>query len=191
MRLAGLTALLMLGVVACDSAEGGRDKHGEPAAEATTAALPVLSLEGAEVKGGAFRLRDLRGEVVVLVFQRGVRCGLCRERLRSLSRYRSEYERLGARVVAVVPGPAEAWEAVADELDLTVPIIAVNRSTLERWGAWPPGAAAPLPAAFIIDESGRIEYRHVGVSAADRVGDLVLLAIVRRMPRGDGAGGTP
>ncbi len=181
MRFAGLILTLLLGAAACGVAEGeSRIVRGERLAGAASASLPAPPLEGVALDGGAFRLVDLRGDVVVLVFHRGPYCGICQQRLRVLAAHRSDYDDLDARVVAVVHGPRDDWAELADELDLEVPVVVVDRPLLERWGVWPRGESAPRPAAFVVDELGRIRFRHVGATAADRVGDLVLLAVARR-----------
>ncbi|HEX7119222.1 MAG TPA: redoxin domain-containing protein [Longimicrobiales bacterium] len=182
MRLAGLAVSLILFVTGCGVAEGGsRPDQARPGAADPAAARPAPPLEGTELGGSRFRLSEHRGEIVVLVFNRGPYCGICRERLRALTSNASRYEALDARVFAVVHGPEDAWADIVDENDVEVPVVVVDRRTLERWGVWPRGATAPRPAAFVVDRRGRIRFRHVGATAADRVGDVVLLAATREV----------
>ncbi|HEX6938994.1 MAG TPA: peroxiredoxin family protein [Longimicrobiales bacterium] len=182
MRLAGLSSILVLLATACGVAEGG-SRPGRKAFQADdpTAGRPAQPLEGVTLDGGRFRLSEHRGDIVVLVFHRGPHCGICRERLRALASNAPRYAALDARVVAVVPGPADAWADIVDADDIEIPVVVADRRTLERWGVWRRGAALPDPAAFVVDPRGRIRYRHVGTTAADRVGDIVLLAAARRV----------
>src|SRR5690606_162710 len=176
------TALALVLIAACGVAQGGDQAAGQ--AEGRQAAAPAL--EGKKVDGGDFSLDELRGKNVVVVFYRGLYCGLCRERLRHQAMYRDAYEALGARTIAVVPGAAAGWREFADSIDADFPIIVVDRATLQRWGTWPAGERAPQPAVYIVDDEGRIRFRHVGRTAADRVSDPVLLAEVRRPRRPSG-----
>lgn len=135
---------------------------------------------GGSARGDGFSIEDVRGEPTVLVFYRSGDCGLCRDRLRALDAHVDDYADLGYRVVAVSADPPDAIERVRDELGLGLEIVHADRATLARWGVWPDEAAAPLPAAFVLDAAGRVRFRHIGVSAADRVSDVVLLAVAAR-----------
>src|SRR5690606_41358089 len=94
---------------------------------------------------------------------------------------RDAYQRAGARIIAGTPDPPEVARRTAEALGLGVPIVSAERATLEQWGVWPIGEHAPRPAAIVVDRDGRIRFRHVGRTAADRTHDADLLAVLRRL----------
>lgn len=145
-------------------------------------AFPLApGLRGVDSRGGAFSLAALRGDAVVLLFYRSDSCPLCRERLAAADAHRDAYQRAGARIIAVTPDPPEVARRTAEALGLGVPIVSAERATLEQWGVWPIGEHAPRPAAIVVDRDGRIRFRHVGRTAADRTHDADLLAVLRRL----------
>ena len=176
MRITFLVFLGAFAAIGCGAGEGTRAPDA-PRAQA----VPAPPLVGTLADGGAFRLDELRGDPVVLVFYRGSFCALCRQRLRALDEHIGAYRRLGARVVAVTLDDAETAKATADELDLDLPLISVDRATFDAWGLWPADEAWPRPAAFVLDASGAVRFGHVGLNAADRVEDVVLLAVLGRL----------
>jgi peroxiredoxin len=156
---------------------GMQVRGGSPAGvEPTTAGAPTL--QGRESGGGDFSLRDLIGTPAVLVFYRGGHCPLCLQRLGALEAHAAAYERAGARVVAVTGESLDAARNTADEVGGGVRIVAVDEATLRRWGVWPEGAPAPMPAEFVLDENGAVLFGHVGRSAAESAGDVALLGVL-------------
>ncbi|HEX7090716.1 MAG TPA: peroxiredoxin family protein [Longimicrobiales bacterium] len=176
--------LLFLGIASCQAghSDEARAPAGEPRSADVAAAYPLApELRGIDSRGGSFSLEALRGGAVVLVFYRSDACPLCRERLAALGAHREAYESVGARVVAITPDPPDVAQRTAAELGLSLPVVSVDRAVLERWGIWPPAEPAPRPAAVVIDRDGRIRFRHLGRTAADRASDLQLLAVLDRI----------
>ncbi len=173
--------LLGLALAGCGRApaveDGGGAAPGAPAA--SRAAAP--SLEGVTDGGGRFTLAGLRGAPVVLIFYRGAFCGICVERLAAAQRYRADYEAAGAKLVAVTPEPADSLPGTRKRLDIDFPLVSVPPATLQRWGVWREGEPAPRPAEFVVDGRGAVRFGHVGRTAADRVSDETLLAVVRAL----------
>jgi len=176
--------LLFLGIVACQAghSDEGRAPVGGPRSADVAAEYPLApDLRGIDSRGGSFALEALRGAAVVLVFYRSHACPLCRERLAALAAHLDAYTSAGARVVAITPDPPDIAQRTAAELGLSLPVVSVDRAVLERWGVWPPTEEAPRPAAVVLDRDGRIRFRHLGRTAADRASDLQLLAVLERM----------
>jgi peroxiredoxin len=148
-----------------------------PAADASAARTPALT--GTKAGGGNFDLRELAGSPAVLVFYRGAYCPLCIQRLEELAGSASAYERAGARVVAITADPPEIARSTAGDLDGDITFVSVDQPTLERWGLWPAGATAPLPAEFVLDADGTVLFEHRGRTAADDAGDVRLLGVLR------------
>ena len=183
MRLS-LPLLLFLGIVACQAghSDDGLAPAGGPGSADVAAEHPLApDLRGIDSQGNSFALEALRGAAVVLVFYRSHSCPLCRERLAALGAHLDAYANAGARVVAVTPDPPDIARRTAAELGLTLPVVSVDRDVLERWGVWLPGEDAPRPAAVVLDRNGRIHYRHLGRTAAERASDVELLAVLERI----------
>lgn len=181
MRWKKLVPWVVLGLLACDGK--GRDRaQAERADSAVRGGPPVApALTGTVAGGGDFSLEELRGSPVVLVFYRGAYCGLCLRRLQALEEHKDAYDELDAKIVAATPDSPETAERTADELDLDFPIVSVTREVAERWGVWPAGENVPRPATFVLDQHGRIRFRHIGQTAADRVSDIELLGRIRAL----------
>ncbi|HEY8468006.1 MAG TPA: peroxiredoxin family protein [Longimicrobiales bacterium] len=185
--------LLFLGIVACQAgrSDEGRAPMGGPRSADVAAEYPLApDLRGIDSRGGSFALEALRGAAVVLVFYRSHACPLCRERLAALGAHLDAYASAGARVVAITPDPPDVAQRTAAELGLSLPVVSVDRAVLERWGVWPPTEHAPRPAAVVLDRDGRIRFRHLGRTAADRASDLQLLAVLERMRAAAGGRGS-
>ena len=191
MRFTRSLSLLLLAAASCGVGHSDERARADAAAALATPggadSFPLApALRGVDSRGGAFSLAALRGDAVVLLFYRSDSCPLCRERLAAADAHLDAYRRAGARVIAVTPDPPEIARRTAEALALGVPIISAERSTLEQWGVWLADEHAPRPAAIVIDREGRIRFRHVGRTAADRAHDPDLLAVLRRV-RGSGA----
>lgn len=204
--------LLLLGLVACTNFQAG-EESAPPAAEvpANLAAPSGLSpthanlsstgvtdsrtapvappLQGTDADGKSFNLAELRGKRVLLIFYRSAYCGLCMQQLQQLATAADAYGHLDARIVALTGDPPELNRRTADLLKLDFPIISVDQNTMTRWGILPTGATQPRPAAFIIDQSGRLRFIQIGKTAADRASDVTLVFALRSLdhpaPRSD------
>lgn len=178
MHVASLLAFLLLGIAGCGVIEReGRTagSRGEGGA-AGTSVPPLLAVTS---RGERIALDAPGDGPRVLIFLRGAYCGLCRQRLHALADHVAAYDALGAHVFVVVPGTPRPWSELLDSLAVDIDVVAVDRTELRAWGVWPEGARAPRPAAVVLDGEGRVRYRHLGETAADRVSDPLLLAVVR------------
>jgi peroxiredoxin len=165
---------------------GGASPPGSTGATGSTS-LPAVSapaLTGEKADGGAFSIDDLRGSPVVLVFYRGTFCGICTERLKQLSEFNSHYEAAGAKVVAVtLDAPAIAKRA-SEALNAKYETVSAKPAVFRAWGIWKTGEMGPRAAAFVLDESGRVRFGHVGQTTADMTSDVELLGVVRELQTG-------
>lgn len=170
----GIAAILVIGLAAAAGA-AMQIRGSTPAAQVQDGP----TLKGMRVGGGAFDLGQLHGRPAALVFVRGTGCPLCMQRLRALERRVGAYDRLGAAVVALTPDPPEIARHAARALDGELAIVSVDTSTLRAWGMLPTPSATPLPGEFVLAEDGALLFAHRGVSAADYVGDVELLGVLR------------
>jgi peroxiredoxin len=152
----------------------------------TDAGFRAPELEGEEAGGRPFSL-DVDGQANVVLFYLGARCGFCRERLAALEAHIGEYERLGARVVAVSIDGREETSRLGDELGLSFALVSVESSVLDAWEVPAGEDDLSRPATFVLDDRGVIRHRHVGASSADRLSDPELLRIVENVVRGGSA----
>lgn len=144
------------------------------------------ALSGTTGDGEAFSLGQLRGRPAVLVFYRGAYCDICLNRLRSLEAHGAAYGEAGARLVAVTADPPTAAEHTARSLELGFPVVSVPRSAFRRWGLWREGESRPRPGEFVLDGDGRVRFAHIGDTAADGPGDVVLLGELVELNRAGG-----
>lgn len=179
-RLAGVALALL--ATACGAA-GGADAERLPPV-GLDVGMRAPDLAGRAAGGAGFRLQELRGIPAVVVFYRGGYCGLCRERLRELQESLPAYRRAGAEVVAATPDPPVAAARTAAELGLSYPVVSVDSAALSRWELLGDGGSAALPSTVLLDRSGVIRYRHVGLSAADRARDVEVLAVLAATEEG-------
>jgi len=128
---------------------------------------PDFSLPGT---GGAFRLSEHRGEVVVLLFYPGDGTPVCTRQFCSYRDQPEEFAALEATVVGISAKDVASKESFAADNDLTVPLLADEDRAVARLY----GAAAPLVgtrrAAVVIDAGGVVRHRHVHTLGLDFVG---------------------
>jgi len=173
------TAFGLLALVAACERPGETPAEPLPA-EGMEIGLRAPQLEGVE-GGSAWSLDRDRGPYV-LVFYRGYDCGLCRRRLEALQGSHSAYRDGGASVVALSPDSENGVEAARNELGLGMPVVQVDRTTLERWEVLDEHGTAQ-PSTVLLDERGVILYRHRGRNAADRASDIDVLAALHQHRR--------
>jgi peroxiredoxin len=176
---AGLLPLCLLAVLTAGCAPASEAPPERPAGIQVGNRAPELS--GTLANGDSFRLADEAGGRHVLVFYRGLHCGLCRVRLEQLGTNLSGYERQGARVVAVTLDSPESSRALAEQLDLRFSILSTDSLAFETWGILHPETGLPMPAAYVVDTDGVVRFRHVGRNAGDRVTDAGLITLLRSL----------
>jgi thiol-disulfide isomerase/thioredoxin len=142
---------------------------------------PVLAspqIEGKTVEGKPFALSSLRGKVVLVLYW-STGCAVCRDKMPEL---RTNYEGWAGKPFELVAVATD--RRVQDVLDYeriisrTVP---TKQQFVQLWTGDSSyrdnlGAHAQLPAAYLIDKSGKIVERYVGripPEAWDRIADLL------------------
>lgn len=142
---------------------------------------PVLAapqIEGKTVEGKPFALSSLRGKVVLVLYW-STGCAVCRDKMPEL---RTNYEGWAGKPFELVAVATD--KRVQDVLDYeriisrTVP---VKQQFVQLWTGDSSyrdnlGAHAQLPAAYLIDKSGKVVERYVGripPEAWDRIADLL------------------
>jgi peroxiredoxin len=146
---------------------------------------------------------------LVIVFFRGDQCMRCELQLQAWMHYLRELEGLGASIVAITPQSVrditEEFEGVASGiamfsdtlheaanafgLSVTLPPEVVDlyaasgmdAPVLAADGSW----VLPIPATFVVDQSGRIRFAHVDADSHHVIDPGVVLAALARQRRLD------
>jgi cytochrome c-type biogenesis protein len=109
-----------------------------------------------KLDGSAFRLKDLRGRVVVLNFW-ATWCIPCRSEIPSLSAMQKDFEGRGLSVIGVsYDDTADLVQRFQKDIPQSYQIVLGGREV----GAQLP--ASPLPTTYIIDREGRIRDKMIG-----------------------------
>jgi peroxiredoxin len=182
LRFGSICALLLTVLAGCKGTAADESSPPEGTGAPGSAGLPAVTapaLVGEKAGGGTFSLKDMQGSPVVLVFYRGTFCGICTERLKQLSEFNQHYEAAGAKVVAVTLDTPETAKRASEALDAKYETVSAKPAVFRAWGIWKTGEMGPRAAAFVLDESGRVRFGHVGLTTADMTSDVELLGVVR------------
>ena len=131
-------------------------KVGDPA--------PDFELDGTE---GRFRLSDHRGERVVLLFYPGDFTPVCTKQFCSYAERAEDMSSLGATVVGISAQDLDSHMKFVDENGVPVPLLAdPDKRVAKEYGASAP-VVGTRRATVIVDEQGRVAYRHVHTLGLD------------------------
>jgi peroxiredoxin len=133
---------------------------GSPTQAAAPAAAPDFSLPARD--GGAVRLSDLRGQVVMINFW-ATWCGPCRQDMPLLEQIHAKYEPLGFTLlgVNVEPDstPAQDW---LKGVPVSFPILFDRENAVSaQFGV------EAMPSSVLIDREGRVRHVHRGYKPGD------------------------
>jgi thioredoxin-dependent peroxiredoxin len=119
---------------------------------------PDFELEGTD---GRFKLSDHRGERVVLLFYPGDFTPVCTKQFCSYADRYDEIDGLDATVVGISAQSVERHREFKSMHAIPVPLLAdEDRKVAKAYGLTQP-IFGTRRAVVIVDESGRIAYRHV------------------------------
>lgn len=125
---------------------------------------PDFELEGTK---GTFRLSDHRGEKVVLLFYPGDFTPVCTKQMCSYSDRWEDFGKLDATVVGISAQTVERHHQFQSMHGIPMPLLAdVDRRVAKAYGVSQP-IFGTRRAVFIVDEDGRIAYRHVHLLGID------------------------
>lgn len=175
-----VAAGVMMGLTMPVAAQPAAPAKGASAlvAPAAVAAITVPQIEGKTIDGSPFKLTSLKGKVVLVMFW-STGCAVCRDKMPEL---RTNYEGWAGKPFELVAVNNDA--RVQDFLDYeriisrTVPL---KQRFIQLWTGDSSykdniGKLAQLPAAFLVDKTGKIVERYVGripPEAWDRIADLL------------------
>ena len=118
---------------------------------------PDFELEGTH---GTFRLSEHRGEKVVLLFYPGDETTVCTKQFCSYRDNSEAFGALGVTAVGISGKDVESKRSFTDHHELNVPLLAdADLSVAASYGAKSRLGMAKR-AVIIVDEDGKIAYRH-------------------------------
>ena len=124
-------------------------------ASATDSVAPDFVLKGSDGKN--LRLRELRGQVVMLNFW-ATWCGPCREEMPKLEQIYKQYHKAGLTVLGVnIDDSAESAARTARKLGVSFPVLFDSGKQVSRLYK-----VDAMPSTVIIDRDGIIRHVHRG-----------------------------
>ena len=125
---------------------------------------PDFELDGTS---GRFKLSDHRGERVVLLFYPGDFTPVCTKQFCSYSDRWEDVEKLDATVVGISAQSVERHHEFQSMHGIPMPLLADDdRAVAKLYGLSQP-ILGTKRAVVIVDENGRIAYRHVHLLGLD------------------------
>ncbi|HYH58568.1 MAG TPA: peroxiredoxin family protein [Thermoleophilaceae bacterium] len=125
---------------------------------------PDFELDGTE---GRFRLSDHRGERVVLLFYPGDFTPVCTKQFCSYAERAEDMSSLEAKVVGISAQDVDSHTKFVSDNGIPVPLLAdPDKSVAKSFGVTAP-MLGTRRAAFIVDEDGKVAYKHVHTLGLD------------------------
>ncbi len=125
-------------------------------------AAPDFELPG--TGGRTYRLSDLRGQAVVLVFYPGDNTPVCTKQLQTYSGDISDFASVGAQVLAISPQSVESHEGFSSKHSFAFPLLAdTPKDVFARYGALGP-LGFPRRSVFVVDARGVVRYAHRAIA---------------------------
>ncbi len=119
---------------------------------------PEFELEGTH---GTFKLSDHHGERVMLLFYPGDETTVCTRQFCSYRDNAEAFGGLGVTAVGISGKDLDSKRAFTEKNDLTVPLLADPDLTVARaYDAYSGLSKMAKRAVIIVDEDGRVAYRH-------------------------------
>jgi thioredoxin-dependent peroxiredoxin len=123
---------------------------------------PDFTLPG--TGGQTYTLSDYRGTPVVLVFYPGDDTPVCTRQLNTYNDDLSQFEGVGAQVLAVSQQDMESHEKFAAKHGFKFPLLAdTDKAVAGAYGTLGP-LGFPRRSVFVIDGEGRIRYAHRAIA---------------------------
>lgn len=123
---------------------------------------PDFTLAGTDDRD--YSLADYRGQTVVLVFYPGDDTPVCTRQLTSYTNDISEFQGVGAQVLAISPQSVESHEKFRAKHGLAFPLLAdTDKEVAGKYGTLGP-LGFPRRSVFVVDKEGVIRYAHRAIA---------------------------
>ena len=121
-------------------------------------AAPDFELGGTS---GRFSLSEHRGKKVMLLFYPGDETTVCTKQFCSYRDNAEAFGSLGVTAVGISGKDVDSKKSFSQSHGLNVPLLADDQGTVSRaYGAYSTLAKASKRAVIVIDEEGKVAYRH-------------------------------
>ncbi|MEL6248686.1 MAG: peroxiredoxin family protein [Cyanobacteria bacterium J06627_15] len=111
------------------------------------------------------RLSDHRGQPIVLAFTRIFTakqyCPFCYPHLQALAAAYDKFAALGAEVLLVTSTDLRQSKTVQRDLSLAMPLLSDSSCHVFRRYGVGQALGAPLPAQFVLDAEGQLQFQHL------------------------------
>jgi peroxiredoxin Q/BCP len=145
---------------------------------------PDFSLEGPD---GTFTLSEHRGERVVVLFYPGDDTTVCTKQFCSYRDAGDRIAELDATLVGISTQDVASKIAFKAKHGLTTCLVAdPDGATATAYGVYAKRLRMAKRTAFIVDEDGRVAYRHANFASLTYDDADDLRAALARLPRGTG-----
>ena len=125
-------------------------------------AAPDFTLPG--TGGRSYTLSEFRGRPVVLVFDPGDNTPVCTKQLNTYTGDISQFEEVGAQVLAISPQSVESHEGFSAKHGFKFPLLAdTDKKVAGQYGTLGP-LGFPRRSVFVVDGSGTIRYAHRAIA---------------------------
>ena len=125
---------------------------------------PDFDLDGTE---GRFRLSDHRGKRVVLLFSPGDFTPVCTKQFCSYAERAEDMSALDATVIGISAQDVDSHSKFVTENGIPVPLLSdPDKKVAKSYGASAP-VVGTRRAVFIVDEDGKLAYKHVHTLGLD------------------------
>lgn len=123
---------------------------------------PDFTLPG--TGGRSYSLSSYRGKTVVIVFYPGDDSPVCTKQLNSYNNELSEFEGVGAQVLAISAQDMESHEAFASKHGFKFPLLAdTDKAVATAYGTVGP-LGFPRRSVFVVDAAGVVRYAHRAIA---------------------------
>ena len=180
LKLLGLAvvSLISLGMTAPLLAQTLPSPAKAASSPAAPAAVAAPHIEGKTVEGKPFKLSSLNGKVVLVLYW-STNCAVCRDKMPEL---RTNYEGWAGKPFELVAVSTDTrMQDLLDYENIISRTVPIKQRFVQLWtgeGGYRDnlGKHAQLPAAYLIDKSGKVVQSYVGripPEAWDRIADLL------------------
>ena len=143
----------------------------------------IASVRFSASDGTPFTLAGLRGSKVVLYFYEGQSCGACQTQLQQLEAQLPDLEKRGARVVAATTDPIGVSTSVAQQLNLSYPIVEDRDHLLgSAFGTYEAAGhmgSVDQHSIVVLDARGRVVWRRLAGTTMYVAPDDIVQAVER------------
>jgi len=138
---------------------------------------PDFTLPG--TGGRTYTLSDYRGTPVVVVFYPGDDTPVCTKQLTSYTNDITQFEDVGAQVLAISPQGVDSHEEFAGKHGFKFPLLAdVEKKVAALFGTLGP-LGFPRRSVFVIDREGIVRYVHRAIAGLTFRSSTELVEAVR------------